>query len=316
VLYSFAGGTDGANPSAGLIQDSSGNLYGTTYKGGTAGFGAVFKITSAGSESVLYSFAGGTDGANPLAGLIQDSTGNLYGTTYGGGTTSVGTVFKLTTAGVETILHSFTGGTDGANPWAGLIQDSAGNLYGTTSTGGITPVGSSLSNGVVFKITPVGVETILYKFKGGTVDGAHSVAGLIQDSAGNLYGTTSGGGGLGYGTVFKLTPAGTETVLHSFASGPADGAFPRAGLIQDSAGNLYSTTNGGGGLGYGTVFEITPTSVETILYSFGSGGTVGALPNAGLIRDSAGNLYGTTSYGGINRNGTTIGNGTVFKITP
>ncbi len=276
VLYSVAGGADGANPNAGLIIDANGNLYGTTgYSGSTNDSGTVFKLTANGSggytESVLYRFAGGTvDGSNPLASLIMDASGNLYGTTYNGGVgwaglfTGNGTVFKLTpstsngvTTYQETILHSFAGGAaDGSNPNAVLIIDASGNLYGTTQNGGTN------NNGTVFKLIANGngsyTESVLYSFGSGT-DGANPYAGLITDASGNLYGTTNGGGTNGNGTVFKLTATGnsdyTENVLYSFGAG-TDGANPLSTLITDTSGNLYGTTSGGGVNGNGTVFKI------------------------------------------------------------
>jgi uncharacterized repeat protein (TIGR03803 family) len=196
TLYSFQGGNDGASPSAGLMIGADGNGYGTTAYGGSTNNGTVYKITATGQETVLYSFHGGDDGAGPLDGLIQDESGNLYGTASTGGSNGNGTVFKITPQGVETTLHSFQGGADGSYPYAGLIIGADGNLYGTTYGGGY---------GTVFKITPQGVETILHGFQGGN-DGANPLAGLIQDESGNLYGTTTEGGGSGggNGTVFKI----------------------------------------------------------------------------------------------------------------
>jgi uncharacterized repeat protein (TIGR03803 family) len=249
VIYSFSG-ADGQTPNAALIQDASGNLYGTTYFGGTSGTGTVFKVTPAGVETVLHSFAnGGSGGQNPQAGLLLDVSGNLYGTTRYGGTTNNGTVFKVNPAGVTTVLYSFTG-ADGQYPQAGLIQDANGNLYGTTNSGGTS------SKGTVFKVTPAGVETVLHSFSG--ADGQNPMAGLIQDANGNLYGTTSSGGTNSTGTVFKVTPTGGMTTLYSFGTGTSDGWNPRAGLIQDASGNLYGTTYRGGTNDTGTVFKITP----------------------------------------------------------
>jgi uncharacterized repeat protein (TIGR03803 family) len=262
-LHYFGTGTDGANPAAALIQGTDGNFYGTTYGGGAGGTGTVFKITPVGVETALYSFTGKDgDGANPKAALIQGTDGNFYGTTYYGGTTgtgasSAGTVFKITPAGVETVIYSFTGKNgDGANPAAGLIQDADGNFYGTTYFGGSTSVGvfgpgSGLySSGTVFKITATGVETVLHSFTGSTGDGSNPAAGLILGADGNFYGTTYYGGTpfqgpqdaviLTAGTVFKITPAGVETVLISFNFG--DGENPSASLIQGSDGNFYGTT--------------------------------------------------------------------------
>ena len=198
-MYSFAGGIDGVWPQAGLVLDATGNLYGTTVNGGASGSGTVFKITPAGVESVVYSFAGGTDGAAPLAGLVLDASGNLYGTTSVGGASCLGTEFKITPAGVESVVHSFAGGTDGAAPQAGLVLDATGNLYGTTANGGAS------GNGTVFKITPAGGESVVHSFAGGT-DGVWPQAGLVLDATGNLYGTTYQGGASNFGTVFRIVP--------------------------------------------------------------------------------------------------------------
>lgn len=181
VLYSFQGGSDGSSPRSALIMGANGNLYGTTYYGGAMNYGTVFKITSQGQETILYSFQGGNDGANPLAGLILDATGNLYGTTYEGGGKDTGTVFKISPQGQEIILYRFQSGFDARNPAAGLIMDVNGNLYGTTAGGG------SNYSGAVFKITPQGEETVLYSLHLFENDGAHPVASLIMDANGNLY---------------------------------------------------------------------------------------------------------------------------------
>jgi uncharacterized repeat protein (TIGR03803 family) len=308
VLHSFAGGADGANPYSGLVQDSTGNLYGTTYYGGAPNHGTVFKLDPTGTETVLYSFAGGADGANPYASLVQDPAGNLYGTTQRGGSSGQGTVFKIDTVGTETVLYGFTGGSDGGGPDGALVLDAAGNLYGTTFGGGDLCVHRRTYCGVVFKLDTTGTETVLHTFTGGT-DGVLPVAGVVRDSAGNLYGTTSNAG-----TIFQLDATGTETVLYSFTGG-AGGGTPYAGLVRDPAGNLYGTTNYGGdstcgnGSGCGVVFQLDTTGTETVLYTF-TGGADGANPELGsLIRDSAGNLYGTTQLGGASNNGV------VFKIT-
>jgi len=273
--------------------------------------------------TTLYTFTGLKDGAFPSAGLVQDSAGNLYGTTLiGGGSTGCGTggcgtVFKVSPTGVETLLHIFTGGADGANPKASLIRDASGNLYGTAFAGGSGSCPGGC--GVVFKLSPQGTETVLYAFTGGA-DGGNPKAGLIQDAAGNFYGTTFLRGGpkpcawygYGCGTVFELSPAGLETVLYSF-KGAADGGNSEAGLIRDAAGNLYGTALNGGHSGYGAVFELSPTGTETVLYSF-SNGTNGGNPNAGLIQDAAGNLYGTSFYG-LSTGICTGGCGTVFEVS-
>ncbi len=321
VLYSFAGTPDGSSPVTGLIQGTDGNFYGTTSAGGTSNNGTVFVVTPGGTETVLYSFAGGRDGANPQAGLILGSDGNFYGTTASGGTANLGTVFKITSGGTETVLHAFTAhGTDGASPFGGLIEV-GGNFYGTTAFGGTT------NDGTVFMITPGGTETVLYSFPT-TGDGRVPAGNLILGSDGNFYGITvfgglsGGGGALGDGTVFKITPSGMEAVVYSFGSSASDGVNPQAGLILGSDGNFYGTASVGGTNGDGTVFKVTPSGTETVLYSFGSSATDGQVPFAPLIQGSDGNFYGTTATGGSGGSSSTCGSvgncmyGTVFKITP
>jgi uncharacterized repeat protein (TIGR03803 family) len=314
VLHTFTGGADGGIPNAGVIRDWAGNLYGTTGSGGTANAGVVYKVDPGGHETVLYSFMGGADGAGPSGSLAVDSAGNLYGTA-GGGTGNSGVVYKLDTAGHETVLYSFTGGTDGSAPAGGVIRDSKGNLYGTTIFGGATG-----GVGVVFKVDPSGNETVLHSFAcgpdgcGTCPEGCEPHAGLIFDPAGNLYGTTFFGGPVDGGVVFKVDPSGNETLLYAFRGGyqvpgGADGGGPYAGVIRDSAGNLYGTTADGGPAGRGVVYKLDPAGIETVLYSF-TGGADGSQPQAGVIRDSAGSLYGTTSYGGKNSGGV------VFELKP
>jgi uncharacterized repeat protein (TIGR03803 family) len=256
------------------------------------------------TESVLYSFTGVPDGADPEAGLVMDARGNLYGTTLEGGTTDDGTVFKVTPAGQETVLYSFTGGANG-DPYAGLVRDALGNLYGTTY--GV----NSVDDGTVFKLGTNGQESVLYHFAG-DADGANPYAVLVRDLWGNLYGTTLFGGNgpgcfTGCGTVFELNTRGTETVLHAFSGTGGDGAFPYAGLVRDSRGDLYGTTQAGGISGFGTVFKLAKNGEETVLHSF-SGGSDGMTPYAGLVQDSQGNLYGVTEFGGVS------GFGTVYEI--
>ena len=322
VLYSFKGPPDAAEPRAGLIQDAQGNLYGTTYAGGASGWGAVFKLDTTGNETVLYSFTDGADGGSPIGGLVRDAEGNLYGATVTGGASGNGTVFEVDTSGKETVLYSFAGAPDGAAPYAGLIQDAQGNLYGTTEAGGnSTDCPWNYGGcGTVFKVAlptyhgGAGTETVLYSFAGAP-DGANPGAGLVQDGEG-MYSTAVYGGDLdcpvsnnnfGCGTVFKLDTGGNETVLHTFTGASGDGADPYAGLVEDAQGNFYGTTYYGGDsaqppMGCGTVFEITPTG-ETVLYSFTTQGSCN--PNAGLIQDAQGNLYGTTVNARY---------GTVFKV--
>lgn len=296
LLYSFAGGSDAADPYHTLIQDSDGNFYGTTLTGGVKNAGTVFKITPSGTETVFYSFT-----STPYAGLTEGSDNNIYGTTAGGGTSGRGTAFRITPSGTETVLFSFLAGS--SDPYTGLIQGSDGNFYGTTGAGGTN------DDGTVFQITPSGTETVLHTFAKTGTDGQTPYAGLIQGSDGDFYGTTYFGGSNGFGTVFKVTPAGTETVLYSFGAG-SDGQHPYAGVIQGSDGNFYGTTYQGGTSGLGTVYKITPSGTETVLHSFAGGNSDGASPEAGVNQGSDGNLYGNTFQGGAARLGT------IFKLTP
>ena len=264
ILYTFTG-KDGAYPYGGLIRDAAGNLYGTTAWGGGmtgcthSGCGTVFEWEAAtGTVRVLHSFVGGADGSQPWAALVMDDKGDLYGTTpYGGSKTACsgsgcGTIFQVNTAGKETVLYAFKGGTDGEYPYAGLLRDSASNLYGTAEAGGNSScVGGC---GIVFKLEATGLKTTLHSFTG--PDGVNPYGGLVRDAAGNLYGTTHGGGAFGLGTVFELSPTGQETVLHSFDEN--DGEEPYGGLIFDTEGNLYGTTYYGGVHGSGVAFRLTP----------------------------------------------------------
>jgi uncharacterized repeat protein (TIGR03803 family) len=296
ALYSFTGGTDGANPYAGLIQSNDGNFYGTTVQAGSSGVGTIFRITVAGTLTTLYSFSGGTDGSNPYAGLIQATDGNFYGTTFNGGNGHFGTVFKITAGGALATLHSFTN-TDGANPYAGLVQATDGSLYGTT------PFGAH-GWGTVFRITSNGALATLYSFTNGT-DGANPFAGLIQATDGSFYGTTFAGGPSNAGTVFSITTGGRLSTLHSFDG--IDGAAPYAVLVQAVDGNFYGTAWENGEYSSGTVFKITPSGALTTLHSFD--GTDGSYPLAGMVRANDGSLYGTTYSGGAN------GFGTIFRLS-
>jgi len=247
TIYRFGGGGDGGNPYGGLVQGSDSNFYGTTSVGGLSNAGTVFVVSPAGSLFTLYDFSGGMDGANPEAGLAPGPGGRYFGTTYGGGANGLGTIFRITTGGVLNPLYSFTGGGDGANPAAGLVQGNNGNFYGTTVNGG------AASNGAVFEVSASGNLTALYNFSGGN-DGAQPVASLLPGSDGNFYGTTSTGGSGGAGTVFKMAPGGNLTTLHGF--GGADGAGPESGLVQSSVTNFYGTTSSGGRYNAGTVYSL------------------------------------------------------------
>jgi uncharacterized repeat protein (TIGR03803 family) len=307
------GSTGGAEPMAGLIQATNGNLYGTTQVGGATTNGLVgtaFTVTLSGTLTTLHVF-GGQQGKHPEAALVQASNGELYGTTSGAqsGPGAMGTVFKMTLSGAATTLHSFDG-TDGCNPSNGaLVQATNGNLYGTTGACGANGFGT------VFEITPSGTLTTLYNFcsQSGCADGGHAYTGLIQATDGNFYGTTQYGGAYSNGTVFEITPSGVTT-LYSFCSqsGCPDGLYPVAGLIQATDGNFYGTTEEGGAKNCGTVFEITPTGALTTLHSFcsQSGSSDGDAPDAGLVQNTNGTLYGTTALGG----GATF-DGTVFSLS-
>jgi uncharacterized repeat protein (TIGR03803 family) len=253
------------------------------------------------NEETIYSFRGSPDGANPYGGVTQDSAGNLYGTTYQGGHYNLGTVFKLDTAGKETVLHSFGGQQDGAYPMGvTLVLDSAQNLYGTTSDGGG-------GYGVIFTMNARGKETVLRILK--QWNGATPYASVIRDADGNVYATAAAGGGENGGVVFKVTGVRKGKILHSFMGGEY-GRYPEAPLVEDAKGNFYGTTYYGGSC-CGIVFKLNKNGSETPLHSFTSGnGVDGFYPEAGLVLDGAGNLYGTTSQGGVGG----INGGAVFKV--
>jgi uncharacterized repeat protein (TIGR03803 family) len=321
VLYKFTGGKDGGWPSAGLRFNTLGNLYGTASVGGSNGDGVVFKLsppTKKGgkwTEKPIYSFTGGSQGADPVAGLAWDGNGNLYGTTMGtAGEPNHGTVFELDPkTGAENTPHTFTGGTDGLLPYAGLLKDSEGNFYGTTAQGGDTGCGLA-GCGTVFTVDSAGAYRQLHAFTGGKSDGAGPGSGfLVMDAAGYLWGTT-GGGGNGYGVVFKMDTTGTLTIAHTFCQKLhcTDGAGPQAGLVMDAAGNLYGTSSGGGSHRSGTVFKLDTTGAFSVLYSF-NGSTDGVGPVDNPILDSTGTvLYGTSSQGG--NKGCIFGCGTVWML--
>jgi len=278
--------------------------------------GPAIQSARAQTFTVLYSFKGPPDGGLPLASVIRDAQGNLYGTTWYGGANGYGTVFKVNPRGKETVLYSFAGGMDGAYPYGGLVRDAEGNLYGTTNSGGYPDCIYGYTCGTVFKVDRHGKESVLYRF-GSMPDGSfpESVT-LVLDEAGNLYGTTSVGGdnncnpGWGCGTAFKLDKDGRETILHTFTGiEELDGALPEAGLVRDPKGNLYGTTSLGGAPdfsggetgGGGTVFKLDEMGKETVLHRF-SGWTYGASPSWPVILDDAGNIYGTAG-GGSGYNG-------------
>jgi uncharacterized repeat protein (TIGR03803 family) len=327
VIYDFKGGSDGGQPFAGLISDAQGNLYGTTARGGNAacgGCGTVFRIAPDGTETALYAFAGGSDGAYPGAPLVRDAQGNLFGTTVQGGrdcrgvkSGGCGTVFRLTPDGQETVLHAFKS-SEGSLPYSSLVLDANGNLYGTTYQGGDFFY-CYRGCGTVFEVKPGGGEKTLYTFHNNSSDGGFPHAGLIDDAEGNLYGTTSQGGAALCGTVFRLSPDGTETVLLNVGQGaPGDGCNPMARLFADSRRNLFGTTEYGGyegngacggyyPYGCGIVFRLSPNGVDKVLHAFRA--KDGDNPTAGVVVDAQGNVYGTTTIEGDSLAGT------VFKLS-
>ncbi len=308
ILHDFSG-SDGAEPAAPLIEDAAGNFYGTTYAGGSFNYGTAFKLDANLNESVLHNFncCVQNDGWGPNSGLVRDPVGNLFGTTFGGGSGYDGIAYKLDPTEELTVLHDFSW-PDGSLP-TGLFQDSAGIMYGATNYGGIRQCRPGC--GVVFKLDPSGNEKSLHIFSGLNGTGRNPLGTLVGDAAGNLYGTTYHGGGIkDYGVVYKLAPTGSETVLHKFNG--ANGAHPKAGLLLDSAGDLFGTTSTGGSFGHGVVFELDASGNYLVLHNFN--GTDGSVPEGALIQDPAGDLFGTTLEGG--NNGCNRGCGVVFELTP
>jgi uncharacterized repeat protein (TIGR03803 family) len=288
---------DGENPEASLMRDSIGNLYGIATWGGAYNYGSVFKIHTAGAETTLHSFTGGTsDGCLPAQGLVTDKSGNLYGTTAECGAYGNGTVFKLDRAGKSTILHSFALGHDSLPEQGHLVWDKSGNLYGVTYGGGSNACTNGC--GVLYKLGTNGKFTVLHRFAGGVSDGCHPYGTVAMDEAGNLYGTTWMCGAPGNGIVWKVSKGGKETILHSFAGGVSDGCGPYASVVRDSHGSLYGTTSACGAHNLGTVFKLDSSGKETLLHSFAGGAEDGATPLAEVLRTSSGELFGTTQYGG------------------
>lgn len=303
TIYSFgASSTDGTSPFAALVLGSDGNFYGTNSAGGANGKGTVFQITPSGALTTLHAFGADTDGAEPSANLVQGKDGSFYGTTQTGGAYGGGTIYKITSAGVITNFYSFGGvANDAASSYSGLVQASDGNFYGTTTLGGAN------GEGTVFKLTSDGVYSVIYSFSAidsdKNADGALPYAGLVQGSDGNLYGATSYGGAHNFGTIFKITPAGSLTTLYSF-SGASDGGHPRATLTN--GGNVfYGTASGGGANNFGTAFKITSGGDFTTLYTFGTNATDGATPYGAILKASNGGLYGTTLGSGL---------GTIYQL--
>jgi uncharacterized repeat protein (TIGR03803 family) len=320
TLHSFSGGADGVVACSKLAIDAQGNLYGASNSGGTNGGGDVFKLTPAGDVTVLYNFPATPDLYFPDAGLALDSSNNIYGTREYGGNFGAGTAFEVTPSG-GTILHNFGSAGDGKQPRAGVVADANGNVYGTTYHGGTGKCGTSLGCGTVFEIASGGTSKILHSFDNRLpLEGKFPWADLLLDSQGNIYGTTYKGGdrsifSQGYGTVFKIAPDGTETILRAFAGRTfGDGCLPLGGMVMDGQGNLFGTTWGCGIYGGlskngGVVFEIISSGIEKVLYNFNKAKLGAFHPEGDLVMDAQGNLYGTASGGAY-------GFGVVFKVTP
>jgi uncharacterized repeat protein (TIGR03803 family) len=318
VLHSFSTATtDGQYPYAGLVQGTDGNFYGTTEAGGANSDGGVFQITSSGVFTLLYSFTNGADGGSPEDSLVQGTDGEFYGTTVAGGGNGNGTVFKITSGGSLTPLHSFGPmfGSDGYHAIGGLVQGTDGNYYGTAIYGGTG------GGGTLYKISPSGAYSTFYNFPYMPAngvnypDGASPYGQLVQGTDGNFYGTTYYGGETqedGNGAIYKITPSASLTVIHTFLGYSTDGLEPTAGLVLGSDGNLYGTSLKGGtgsGLGDGTAYQISTTGTFNLLYTFGASDTDGASPDGGLVQGMDGNLYGTATNGG------TGASGTIYKLT-
>ena len=308
VLHSFSNAaSDGNQPHSGLVEGTDGNFYGTTFQGGAYGLGTVYKITSSGAFTLLYSFGGvANDGQNPFAGLVQGTDGNFYGNTYNGGDNSVGTVFKMTPAGAVTILYSFANdNVDGNGPRGALVQATDGNFYGTTYNG------SPNDLGIVYRISSTGAYSVIHVFAGAPSDGNSPESTLVEGADGLLYGTSYWGGSNDTGAAFSLSLDGaTFNLLHSFTGG-TDGQFLIAGLTPGSDGNFYGVTTQGGTNGYGVVFQLSPTgSSYNILRSFSAATTDGRNPQGAIVQGADGSLYGTTYGGGDS------GFGTIYRYTP
>lgn len=335
TIYAFKGGSDGASPVAGVNFGPDGALYGTTVTGGVTssenrratngtggtecnangGCGIVFRLTTDGHETIVHVFTGELDGAHPEGSVTFDRKGNLYGTTAGGGMSGgagSGTVYKILPKGKEKILHAFGLGVDAEVPVANVVLDKAGNIFGAALEG------TEYQEGAIFKITPDGVESLLHAL-GFSVDGGLPASDLMIDKTGNLYGTAAQGGEFAVGTVFKVAQDGEFTVLHHFAGiegDTIDGSRPNGGVVADAKGNLYGTTREGGAHDHGVIYKIAPDGKETLLHEF-TGGNDGSDPSATLALDDAGNIYGTTVYGGSTKGACgSLGCGTVFRLTP
>jgi uncharacterized repeat protein (TIGR03803 family) len=311
VLFNFDSFVSGLDPACALILDAAGNLYGTA-QGGPGGAGVVFRLDKNGNQEILHAFQGGLnlEAGVPAGGVIMDDAGNLYGATVSGGLgpfPGFGTLYRIDATGTFTVLYRFQGKSDGANPEGSLVRDADGNLYGAAPA---LDSGGAIK-GKIFKLAPDGTFTVLHTFTGG-LDGRGPHGDLLLDRVGNLFGSTSAGGDSGKGTIFKIAKSGKFTTLYSFTGG-SDGNSPNGGLVQDPDGNIYGTTAlGPRQFADGTVFKLSPARTLTVLHTF-QGLEDGAVPLAGLIRDGAGNLYGTAAKNFLIQ---LVQGGSVFKIRP
>lgn len=301
VMYAFTGGADGAFPYGALVQDVDGSLLGTTSSGGANNAGTVFRISSTGDFTVVYTFSAGSDGAYPYAGLLRAADGSLYGTTSGAGDYGAGTVFRLAVDGTVSVVYAFTGGADGASPYSSVVQGADGLLYGTTYSGGASGYGT------IYRLAADGTIATLHAFTGGS-DGAYPYGAAAIAADASLYGTAAQGGDFGQGTVFKLSSDGTFTVLHAFIGDASDGGYPIAGLAPAADGSYYGTTMFGGAQSAGTIFHVTLDGAYELVYVF-TGAVDGGYPYAGLTQGADGNIYGTAAYGGAQ------GVGTAFELS-
>jgi uncharacterized repeat protein (TIGR03803 family) len=295
TVYTFSGTLI---PAGAPLVDSAGNIYAVAGSGGDYGYGAVFRISPDGTETTLHSFSGHDDGGYPYGGVTIDAGGSLYGTTSGVFDNS-GTLFKIDPNGQFSVLHAFSGAKDGASPMASPIVDESGNLFGTTYSGG------KYDGGTVYELSADGAFRVLHAFTQ-RYDGGYLGASLLRDSEGNLFGTATQGGSYGYGTVFEILPAGRVKVLHAFTGTGPDGSYPQTNLVQDTTGNLYGTTAGGGDLSAGNVFRVSQHGHFTNVHSFT--GADGFDPLGNVVSDDQGRVYGTTYYGDQ------ANSGTVFRV--
>jgi uncharacterized repeat protein (TIGR03803 family) len=312
ILYSFTDGDDGGDPQGNLVMDTKGNFYGAACLNGASSAGTVFKLSASSIFTVIYTFKGGSDGFCPTGSMVFDKLGNLCGTTYQGGTSNVGTIFKLTPSGTHTVLYSFAGGADGISPNGGLAIDGKGNLYGTTSSGG------AYGYGTLFSFSTSKVHTVQWSFFNGA-DGSSPNGGLVLYKS-IYFGTTVGGGTGGAGVLYGWSPTHPHGLgIYWAFTGGADAGNPHAGVVSDKKGNLYGTTSSGGANFLGTVYKVqvaVAPITETILHSFELDPD-GQFPRGGVVLDKTGNLYGTTSIGGSDPDcDDDNGCGVVFKVTP